>query len=388
MRIVLVSPELASLHSYTGGIGRRFDDLSVALAHRGHDVHVVTRSRDLNPDVVRASHDVKVTIVDTGRPRGLVDPLVEAARITRVVDGLRPDVVLAPEWRGLLGHPTVRTSAPVITSLATSTRQIRSLEARASSTPTRLQPYDRILDSLERRQARRSKGVIAISEAILSWSRQLWGPMGVEAVVSNGVDREALLDIASRATPTRYGTLQIAFVGRVSRWKGANLLIAALPHLRSELGDVSLVLAGRVDPDLEILLGCLAPKERAAIEVLGQIDKTAIVDLYVGSDVAAFPSVFEGFGNACLEAKMLGLPVVVTTGSGFDDFNKDGVDSLMVPPDDDMRLTTALSRVLGDAPLRKRLGDAAALSSRHLDSGSYAQKIERAMSEILGGHDG
>jgi type III pantothenate kinase len=74
--------------------------------------------------------------------------------------------------------------------------------------------------------------------------------------------------------------------------------------------------------------------------------------------VVAVPSHREGFGVACAEAMAHGRPVVASAVGGLLDLVVDGETGLLVPPRDVPALRSALERLLGDAGLRGRMGQA------------------------------
>jgi D-inositol-3-phosphate glycosyltransferase len=80
--------------------------------------------------------------------------------------------------------------------------------------------------------------------------------------------------------------------------------------------------------------------------------------LYARAAVVACPSRREGFGVACLEAMAHGRPVVATAVGGLRDLVVDGETGIVVPPRDPAALRTALTQLLGDRDLRRRLGSA------------------------------
>ena len=141
--------------------------------------------------------------------------------------------------------------------------------------------------------------------------------------------------------------------------KGLAPLLEAIAKVRTERDDVELVIIGK-------------PKERSAIPALIErlaLEKTVrfvsgvtterIVELYAEAEVAAVPSLYEGFSLPAIEAMACGVPLVATTGGALPEVvGTDGETGLLVPPGDVGALATALLRALGDADLRARIGAA------------------------------
>jgi phosphatidylinositol alpha-1,6-mannosyltransferase len=72
----------------------------------------------------------------------------------------------------------------------------------------------------------------------------------------------------------------------------------------------------------------------------------------------------EGFGLVYLEAAAHGLPAIAHRVGGVDEAVIDGETGLCVAPNDPDALTAAFARLLGDAELRRRMGDAARVRAR------------------------
>ncbi len=81
-------------------------------------------------------------------------------------------------------------------------------------------------------------------------------------------------------------------------------------------------------------------------------------------DVFALTSRHEGIPIALLEAMSLGKPVVATNVGGIPEVVSDGVNGMLVPPGDPGAFARACLQLLGDAPLRGRLSEAAAADVR------------------------
>jgi len=75
-------------------------------------------------------------------------------------------------------------------------------------------------------------------------------------------------------------------------------------------------------------------------------------------DVLALPSWTEGLPLVVLEAMASARAVVATPVGGTPELVQDGETGLLVPPRDPEALAAALRRLLADADLRRRLGEA------------------------------
>ena len=103
-----------------------------------------------------------------------------------------------------------------------------------------------------------------------------------------------------------------------------------------------------------------------------------------GATIACFPALEgESFGVVLLEAMAAGTAVVASDIDGYRDVARDELDALLVPPGDPVVLRRALRRVLGDAPLREDLTDAASLRAQTFSmtrlAEEYAALYERAL---------
>jgi glycosyltransferase involved in cell wall biosynthesis len=131
----------------------------------------------------------------------------------------------------------------------------------------------------------------------------------------------------------------VLFAGRLSREKGVLELLEAA-------NGIPLVIAGDgpLRDDVPGALGFLAHDE--------------LERLYERAAVIVVPSYREGFGVVCAEAMAHGRPVVASAVGGLLDLVEDGETGILVPPGDVPALGAALRRLLADANLRRRMGEA------------------------------
>ncbi len=143
------------------------------------------------------------------------------------------------------------------------------------------------------------------------------------------------------------------------RYKGADLLIRAIPKLTGAMPDVQLVAIGDGDdrPCLQEIAKGLGVSRQ--VHFLPSLAKPELAACYARCDVFALPSSGEGFGFVFLEAMALGKPAVGAARGGIPDLIEDGANGFLVPPDDPERLVAALRALLLDESLRRTMGEKA-----------------------------
>jgi glycosyltransferase involved in cell wall biosynthesis len=103
-------------------------------------------------------------------------------------------------------------------------------------------------------------------------------------------------------------------VGRLHEQKGHTFIIRALPGVVASFQDIVCVWAGQ--GPLESNLRTLADQENVSRYILFLGHRTDIRDLMYASDYFLFPTMFEGFSFALLEAMACRLPIIAgNTGS-------------------------------------------------------------------------
>jgi glycogen synthase len=383
MRLGIVTPEYAGVTSYTGGIGSQYAMLAPELVRQGHEVNVVTTS----PDVARRHEreGVRFELVATD---GIVTlrPLLWALRNHRALARLgSPDLVLGCEYGGgSWRYARGRRPAPLVTHLHSSTIQI----ARTSEwlLRQRLLPVTVLARVLERGQARRSDGLVAPTRSILAWSRRLWNLGDIPAdVVPNTVDIARVRALRDGEPPDGFpaGGPVIAYFGRLETRKGVHVLVRAMRDVWARVPDAQLVLFGADNPwrggSMRAHLLELAGPSETRLHLLGPHPPERLLPALAAADVVALPSLWENFATAALEAMALGSTMVVTSGTGFDEFIRPDREALMVPRGDAPGLSAALVRLLEDAELRARLAAAAADAARGFDVAVVARRMADAL---------
>ena len=115
------------------------------------------------------------------------------------------------------------------------------------------------------------------------------------------------------------------------------------------------------DGDRQALSG-LAAEERTEgrLHFLGQVQDMPRV--YASADAFVFPTAYEAFPLAMLEAAASGVPLLVTRVSGAEDLLEDGSNGWFISPDAG-DIARRLNQLAGDLSLARRMGEAARVAA-------------------------
>lgn len=203
----------------------------------------------------------------------------------------------------------------------------------------------------------------------------------------------------------------IGFHGGVRYFKGVHVLLAAFERVVRKHPGLRLVLAGasgmspvascswrswRKDEMLtwKDTLDWLRPAidrlgDRVAIR--GFVPPESLAGHLREADICVFPSLFDNFPSACLEAMSAARPIVATRSGGMEEMLAGGEAGLLVGPGDVRGLAEALCRLIEDPGLAGRLArearrrllaeyDPAVIAPRH--EALYAEAIARRRSSV------
>lgn len=405
MRILM----LAQFYAPTiGGEERHVQDLSIALAARGHEVAVATLWRAGLPEF-EVDHGVRIYRLRGTLQRAawlfaeserrhvppMPDPeLVLALR--RVFLRERPEIVHAHNWLLHSFLPLKRWSRAglIVTlhdySLACATKRFMYHGAPCSG------PALKKCLGCAGDHYGTAKGTLTVlgNNTMRQVERRivdLFIAVSQAAAVGNGlIDRGLDFQVIPNFVPDDLGPAQhdlaeyldrlppdgyLLFVGDVSPDKGLPVLLAAYAGLKAA---PPLVLIGRVLFDAST---AVPPN----VMVMGRWPHEAVMEAWRRSGLALVPSVLsEPFGIVAIEAMASGRPVVASRIGGLPDIVMDGETGLLVPPGDPIALRQAIERLLADRDLRERMGHAAQQHAAEFHVSNVVPRIEQAYQQVLG----
>ncbi len=199
---------------------------------------------------------------------------------------------------------------------------------------------------------RRADAVVVQSSAVSHWASSFLRRSSVH-VIPNPVGQ--VVSGAGHASSIQRRSHTVVAMGRLGREKGFDLLLEAFGRCAETHSGWSLVILGEGQErlNLEALAADLGITDR--VNIAGQVhDPIAILR---DADLFVLSSRYEGFPNALLEAMACGLAVIsADCPSGPSDIIRNGVDGVLVPPNDVGALAVAMDCLMADQPKRKRLG--------------------------------
>jgi glycosyltransferase involved in cell wall biosynthesis len=340
MRVLCMVPTMSG----PGGAERIMSYLVAYLADR-HDVTLLTLDRPDAPSFYPVPDSVRQVGVDKLDGRGigrLVRVLSRPLRIRREMRAFDPDVVVSfmdtMNVTALIS--CVGLGVPVVVSERNDPAQNR-IGRLKEKLRDRIYPLARCVVMQTNRAARHF-------------------PPGLQPklkVIPNPVPSSL-----RRAEPDQAnaeGRWRVIAVGRLERQKGFDLLIESFGRIAHQRPEWDLVIFGE-GPERTELEGSVV-----RLDLGGRVQLPGIVtDLsaeLAASHLMGFSSRYEGFPNALAEGLAVGLPAVGYLGvSGVEDLIVDGQTGLLVNIEDGAdALGGALAALMSNAPLRRRLGEAA-----------------------------
>jgi len=194
--------------------------------------------------------------------------------------------------------------------------------------------------------------------------------------VANAAQGPNFRRVAPAATRNpRRAELRLAFVGLVSRRKGAHDLLDALALVDHS---VTLDVWGELKRDEEgELARRLGGTPRCAYRGIHDGDGATLLASY---DAVVLPSYErEGHAGVVLEAMVAGIPAIVSARPGLAELVTDGENGLVVPEGDPPALARAIEQ-LADAGFRESLGRANRARAVAHDVGPLARELLLALS--------
>jgi glycosyltransferase involved in cell wall biosynthesis len=363
MRITLITETYAP---QVNGVSRTLGQLVRHMTEAGDTMQVVHPDYGVPSD--QAEH---VTMSSVSLPwyKDVRLPVPPFGKVKRAIDAFQPDLVhIATEATlglSMLLHCRSR-GYPVVSSFHTNwdhySEHYRIGFARGIIWRYLKWFHDRMIETYVP-----SRPTIADLEKLGFRNLVLW-PRGVDGELFHP-DRSGR-ETVRQALGFTPEDIVVGHVSRLAPEKNIDYLAAALSIVAEARPNSRLLFVGD-GPAKQGLEAKMGPHAKFA----GYRSGGDLADHYAASDIFAFASVTETFGNVVLEAMASGLPVVAIRAGGVGDIVISGSNGLLMEPGDPpAKFADAVIQIIDDPSLRRELAESAR---------SYA--ISQTWAAIMGG---
>lgn len=284
-------------------------------------------------------------------PRNEVD--VSAAwKLSRVLKQLRPDAIQAHDPHGVaMAATALAISAPTPRPPLIATRRVDFRFGKSSFSRWKYGQVDRF---------------IAITNAIADMLVADGIARERISLVHEGVDVERIAALPASDIHAEcflpVGSPVVGNVAALVPHKGQHYLIEAAALVVRKVPDARFVILG--DGELREALEREVKQKHLERHIVLAGFRTNVMELIKSFDVFVMSSLTEGLGTSIVDAMAASKAVVATTAGGIPEVVVDGETGYLVPPRDPTLMADRLVRLLKDAPLRARMGEAGLARAR------------------------
>ena len=166
--------------------------------------------------------------------------------------------------------------------------------------------------------------------------------------------------------PIRDGVPRFLFLSRLAIHKGLQWILRSVSKVGREIA-IDVAGKGPQRPEMEALAASLGLSD--SVKFHGWVDEVGIDALCAASRAMMFTAVWhEPAGLATFDASARGRAVIASISGGIPEYALEGQNALLVPPNDDEALASAIRRLVDDPGLAQQLGE----GGHALASGRYS----------------
>jgi glycosyltransferase involved in cell wall biosynthesis len=175
----------------------------------------------------------------------------------------------------------------------------------------------------------------------------------------------------------------VGFAGWLLPIKGPMHLLNAMAAVWEDHPDATLVFVGKGAMEAELRAKANRLGADGRVKFLGwRDDLHEIMPLF---DVFVLPSLNEGMGRVLVEAMAAGRPTVASRVGGISDLVRHGVNGLLAPPREEMKLAESIARLLSHPDEARRMGALGRLKCREFGLSEMVSKLDALYRGLLAG---
>jgi len=177
------------------------------------------------------------------------------------------------------------------------------------------------------------------------------------------------------------GRCRILYVGRLAPEKGVCVLLEAFAALKEGLAILTIVGTGESNDELKLQAEKLNLGDR--VHFRGFVADEDLPAVYADADLLVMPSLSEGLPLVLLEAIASGLPVIGSAVGGIPDVIQNGINGLIVPPNDSRALSSAINELAGNRQILSSMSSEARQSAQLYDWSVIVGRIAKLVNSVV-----
>ncbi len=395
---------------FSAGIGSYTKAIANALTAQGHKVHIITRAPALEVngvlpiDSVTNENGVTVHRLTPLRPdipeefelkkvlalvsSSVIGELRYRHKISRTLQKLIKtkglDLIEAAEFMadGIFYPRRHHKKIPFIVRLHTPFAFAEKIEAHAP------EPMRQLMAWLEKQHINKASHLSAPSGRSAEVFREelSLGNRTIK-IIPNPPNFQVVEDSQNQdkaAKPHQEAGQLVLFIGRISKWKGVDVLCRSMESVLQKHPDTQFCFVGAdhipvegFPTGREYLKSLVKEQFHKHMTFTGYLQKAEVQKHIRMADLCVLPSRFDNFPYTCLEAMIHGKAVIGSNNGGMKDMLADGAAGRLYTPPDHEELAQHIIELLSDSEQREALGRAA--RARALESYNNDVVLEQTL---------
>jgi glycosyltransferase involved in cell wall biosynthesis len=244
---------------------------------------------------------------------------------------------------------------------------------------------------LWRDSAKQVDVIVSVSEFVRRRLVQILGENPPRhRTIYNGVDTDFFSPVQDSSEAKRTlgvsGKYVLLYLGRLATSKGIAYLLQAIPSLRNEIRDMTLLIGGRGELEGELRREAFDLGVSDIVEFRGYVPQELLPQFYQASDVVVVPSIIEPMGIVPLEAMSMKKPVICARTGGLPELLTDGLTGFLVQPRNPIAIVNTVKRLHDNPDLAAEVGEnGRVMVTRRFSWEKVAAETLEAYSDALSG---
>jgi glycosyltransferase involved in cell wall biosynthesis len=232
---------------------------------------------------------------------------------------------------------------------------------------------------------------LKVADRLIALSRHEVGVLACLGIKGDKVERIPLwIDVPYiEAVPhapsiaANYSSPHVLFLGQLKERKGYDTLAQAMPLVLEACSTTTFLFAGQ-NPARSGHLTEICERNGTIdrLVLLGKVSEEDKVRLMRSAECLVYPTRYESFGLPPLEAMAAGCPVIATNIPVVNEMIQDGVNGVLVAPEDPVALARGIVRVLSDPALRVSLVEGGKRTLARYEEGAIIERVEEVYKQV------